>query len=483
MVEAELPPADDGALSRFLCFQVGSERCAFALGTVEEVVRVSRIYDLPLSPPAIEGLANLHGRVLPVLDAGRALGFLQAARGSKARIVVVRAPNRYGLLVDAIEGVIDVAAQASLGSALDADGRLFTLIDPAELLARECAGIASSAAAPAVPADADRQEESGDDEDEDESRYLAFTVAGQEFALPIAAVRETARLPKTVAAVPHGGAHLLGVASLRGGLLPLADLRLLLGLPAPATASARQRVLVIDTRTPVGLIVDGVSEVLGNDEPPLPLPPLWERTASKADLEAVFCLDDGGRLVSLLNFDHLREAVLVNLPIEEPPMPADTSGEALAEEDGETLVVFALGEQEFAFPVAAVREILRVPKEFARVPGAEQSIQGMINLRGKVLPVHDQRLRLGIAAAVRSRSERVLVIESAGESAGFAVDAVREVITVPRESLCATPSLAPEQARLVRQMVNLDGGRLILLLDPGEMLRGAASSGVRNEPG
>ena len=97
-------------------------------------------------------------------------------------------------------------------------------------------------------------------DDEVNSQYVTFAVGDEAFGFTMQSVREIIRIPNTVD-VPLTPSALVGLANLRGAVLPILDLRTILGLPA-AEASEAQRVIVTDIGTPVGLIVDKVLQVM-----------------------------------------------------------------------------------------------------------------------------------------------------------------------------------------------------------------------------
>jgi purine-binding chemotaxis protein CheW len=129
------------------------------------------------------------------------------------------------------------------------------------------------------------------------------------------------------------------------------------------------------------------------------------------------------------------------------------------------LVVCSLGEEEYALPIAQVREILRA-SEPRPVASDVPWMRGVISLRGRLLPVYDLATRLGVAAAQGARAKIVVVEPTGVEPAGLVVDDVVEVMTVATaqiEEVAATSADGRPSA-----VVKL-GERLVLLLD-GEAL-------------
>ena len=137
----------------------------------------------------------------------------------------------------------------------------------------------------------------------------------------------------------------------------------------------------------------------------------------------------------------------------------------------EQFVIFRLGDQEYGLPIAAVDEIARPPDHISRLPKAPAFIDGVINLRGSVVPIVDLRRRFELAPMELGSARRILVLAVAGGKTGFMVDGVSEVMRVPLDAIRPAPELSPEQMRLISRVANLDReGRMILLVDPTQLL-------------
>ena len=102
------------------------------------------------------------------------------------------------------------------------------------------------------------------------------------------------------------------------------------------------------------------------------------------------------------------------------------------------LVTFALGREEYGIPVTQVREVIRVG-DITRVPQAPPHVRGVTNLRGRILPVVELRSRLGLDAGVPTHRSRIIVVEVRDRVLGLLVDAVLQVVKVPRETVAPPP--------------------------------------------
>lgn len=137
----------------------------------------------------------------------------------------------------------------------------------------------------------------------------------------------------------------------------------------------------------------------------------------------------------------------------------------------EQFIIFRLGNQDYGIPIAAVGEIARPPENVTRLPKAPSFIEGVMNLRGSVVPIVDLRRRFDMSGTAPPESRRVLILSIGGVIAGFLVDGVSEIMKAPVDAICPAPELSPEQMRLISRVINLEANRrLILLVDPGQLL-------------
>ena len=138
------------------------------------------------------------------------------------------------------------------------------------------------------------------------------------------------------------------------------------------------------------------------------------------------------------------------------------------------LVSFVIEGEEFGIDILKVQEIIR-PVPITRVPNAPAFVEGVINLRGRIVPVIDARKRFGLPARAMDESSRIVVVELTGKTVGFIMDAVREVIRVERGVIEPPPELAVGiDADYLSGVAKLEGpegsGRLLILLDVERVL-------------
>jgi purine-binding chemotaxis protein CheW len=140
-----------------------------------------------------------------------------------------------------------------------------------------------------------------------------------------------------------------------------------------------------------------------------------------------------------------------------------TSGDELQ------LVVFQLGVELYGVEIACVHEIVRM-QSITRVPRAPAFVEGVINLRGRVIPVIDLRLRFNLPAAAHTRASRIVVVEIGDQVVGLVVDGVSEVLRV-NTALIEPPSpvVAGIDSEYLQGIARLPE-RLVILLDLDRVL-------------
>jgi purine-binding chemotaxis protein CheW len=128
------------------------------------------------------------------------------------------------------------------------------------------------------------------------------------------------------------------------------------------------------------------------------------------------------------------------------------------------IVVFELAGEHYGLDIAGLFEIIR-HQPITPVPRSPAFVKGVINLRGRIIPVVDLRIRFGLPEAEPTRETRIIVAEIPSTQVGLIVDSVSEVLVVPADSVEAAPQeAAGAGAEFLRGIVKL-GSHLVLLLD------------------
>ena len=484
-----------------MTFSLADELFAFPMERVQEIIRMPATVKVPLTPRSLVGLANLRGRVLPVVSLRSCCSYAAAEADEATRVIVVDCGVPLGFVVDRVAAVVSVeperiddagTVQATVDSRIlsgvikDADGAMLAILDVEHVVDAEFHSVARGlgAGGPATASLGLGSAEADEEDSDDTFEMVSFTVDGQEYALPIDEIQEIVQAAEAVSEVPNADARVVGMMDLRGRLLPLVSLRRMFGLTQqPLDETSRIVVVPLRTgdghRTGVGVVMDTVREVLRVPRELVdPVPSFVAREGSETEVESVCRLDDGNRLVSVLSANRLFSARGLQAAVESyqseeaGDMENDTSADDGLDDDPQ-LVVFRVDGEEYCLSVDAVQEIIRVPDHLIHVPKALDFVEGLVNLRGTVLPVIDLRSRLGIARGERDDLQRIVVVIIEGVRTGFIVDSVAEVIKLHDTVLQDAPELSESQSRLISRVANLtDSKRMLLMLNHEQLLGG-----------
>src|SRR5688572_11375761 len=480
--------AAEAAHRRFLTFRLDGSLYALPSELVLEVIHVPAVARVPHSPTALLGVANLRGTVLPLVGLRALLGSRGDSAAPATKAIVLDAGQQLALAVDSVDSLVAVAEDAieTRESELSArEGELLSGAfrsagddEVAKILAIERLLGAAFTQQPRRK----RQSRGGAVEAADKGSatsvpskmLVTFEVAQQEFALELESVQEILPAPAAVTLVPRAETLVLGVTSLRDRLLPLLSLRGLLGFPLAPASDGREKVVVTNVGgAQVGLVADRARTILAAADSSIDsLPPvLAARTGGEARLKAIYRGDGGRRLVSILSPEQLfREDVMRRLGESAQNVTTQGAGDSKRRAE-QTFLVFRLGKDEFGLPIDAVDEVGEVPPKITRLPKTPKFLEGVVNLRGDVLPVVDQRRRFDMPVTDELERRRLVVVRTERHRAGLIVDGVSDVLRVPKDSVEPPPDLTEQIARLVRGVINLDESqRIVLVLDPKELL-------------
>jgi purine-binding chemotaxis protein CheW len=489
---ADIAKTAGAADERFLTFKSEGRFYALPAALVSEIARMPPLARVPQAPRSLLGLANLRGSVLPVASVRALLGREDAPITHASRLIVLEGASPVALAVDQVASLVivasgkvrtaeaDIASEAGehLRGVFDSGAHVTKILDVPELLRRGFAQSAakrqSSVAASRVATEREAAVEIT------RQRLVTFEVEGQEYALPLGIVREVVTAPDSLTFVPGSDDAVRGVMSYRDGLLPLLSLRRLLGLPSAVLS--REKILIVTVGDVlIGFVADRTLAVLSVDPDRVePAPPvLAARAGGETQIKEIYRAGLG-RLVSILAPERLfREDVMQKLMQGDATMKAKTHEEKLGLSEGNErrFLVFRLDNDEFALPIEAVDEVAQVPDQITRLPKTPNFLEGVVNLRGEVLPVVDQRRRFEMRAMTAGASRRLVVVRTEQHRAGLIVDSVSEVLRCSQDRIKPSPDLTGDALGVVHSVINLEElDRIVLLLDPAELLTRAERS-------
>ena len=206
-------------------------------------------------------------------------------------------------------------------------------------------------------------------------------------------------------------------------------------------------------------------------------------TGAGSQIRSICHFDDGDRVVTVLDIEalcHIDASELKELKIEEQETIAmSDETDAAVELDEEQFVVFKLDDELYGVPIAAVQEIVRVPEKMTTVPQTPSFVDGVVNLRGGILPVINTRQWFGIDRVENAERQRIIVLQIGTVNVGFVVDAVSEVKRVPKTCIGPAPSNFGARSSAIQQIAQLqDNETVILLLDVEKLFSGGELNAI-----
>lgn len=308
------------------------------------------------------------------------------------------------------------------------------------------------------------------------------------FGVPLTDVQEIIRLPKMVEA-PMASASLEGLANLRGSVLPIINPRRIFHAE-DAIHDDSTRVVVMNNGKPVGFVVDCMARVvtaepreieiidgiratvdsdllegiirrpdamilildtsklaieMGGGTARKPSAELREAGAgveARREVDHICRMNSGKRLVSILMPERrflnnaIREAIdKAGHAREEDEMAGEKGKAAERLDEEEQFVVFRVADEEYGVPINAAQEIVRRPDQLTRVPTAPPFVEGVVNSRGAMLPVIDQRRRFSLPDLEHNDRERIMVFAVRRVRTGFILDSVSGVLKISQPQI------------------------------------------------
>ena len=301
--------------------------------------------------------------------------------------------------------------------------------------------------------------------------YGSFWIDQTEFALPVDVIQEMVAEPGKFAPVPLSPSHMVGVFNLRETIVPVVDLRVLLGFPCPGDVGARKIAIIENGDYCVGLLFDDAGGVISSEGA------ARVNFDSSADgekdvvVEGMLKLDDGARMVQIL--DPYTILGLERLPRIAKAKTGKKShlGQRL------NCISFQLGHTHCALDLRYVQEITDVPELHAS-PFAHGHILGNIELRGHTMPIIDFRGMMGnepphkfSAEALKSR--KLLILSLAEGLIGLLVYSVDSIMTFFKSDILPFANVSLPRHDIVAGCLMSDSDEIVILLDHEKLLSDA----------
>jgi len=384
-------------------FLLSNQEYAFPIEVVSEVLRVGKITRVPRSPGFVVGILTVRDSVLPIIDNRRLFGMesLVEELDRGLDLLLARKKEWFAQLRRSLD-----EGTTFRGNRSAALSELGVWIEEFRTVSQEIGAVTQ------------------------ELRYLNLKL--HEWASRLLDQAKEGRGGKGAeqfdqALAPVFSNLLLKLEQLRGAIR--------------SGIHEDQRVVVVEAGAfTIGLLVDRVQQVLRVAKATLEEPPAILSDHTDKTLAQIAKLDGGRRVIMLLDQRQLfgTDQIKAIEGMDQQGFKKQSSASRLENDDVIQLVTFRLGTEQFAIGIEEVREINRLETVTA-VPQAPHFIEGVMNLRGNVIPVVNLRKRFRMGERQYDSTTKVIIVSIGGRFTGLIVDAVSEVLRIPRRLVESVP--------------------------------------------
>jgi purine-binding chemotaxis protein CheW len=456
-----------------LSVKVGDELFAFDGDKIEQILRVPSITKMPLASNGIKGVSSLSGKIVTIIDLGIVVANNKPVDENRknARILTICCDGSdYALLVDEVLGMENVDEtsyeesnkdDSKISGLYKKDDEIYQIVD-------ECVAIGTLDLLQYTPVQIDRFNSSKLDENidknissDDSIRSLFLTLGEEQFAISLDIAREIVFVPEHITPISEAGFGVMGMITLRDELIVAIDLRKVLGIePNENIDKKENRLLIVNYRGySLALLVDSISEV--KDMSASLIEKLPDKFAD-SKIESIFKAEEN--IVSIISKSYLVDTIK-QYSVQEDGITTVSENENKESNDMTEVAVFQIANEEFAIGIEDVQEIIKYT-QITPIPEAPEFVDGVINLRGVVIPIVSLPQRLGFEKNINSKS-KILVCIINEERVGLLVDDVNEIMFIEDRFI----SKSDKEDALFSDIITLnDGKRIILKLQVSNIL-------------
>lgn len=430
---------------------------------VDQILRVQPITKVPLTTECMRGISVIAGKIVAVIDFKKLLnsGTIDETNDKTRLLTIKKGTELVGFLVDEVLETISVddskfevnmkSDEVIKGFYKDSK-QIVQIVNPSELIKDDM--IDSFEAY-----DSGNFSKDGSDSDgsisqgssSEAKRCLFFYVRNEKFAIELELLRELIFVPENITSLADSSFANIGVITLRDELINALDFNALLGFGKSDNTDKSRFLILQDNDRVVALSVEAVEEVKDLDSNQIEM---MSESFKDSKIESLYKEKDGS-IVSIISNSHLKEIIRQNSVSDTKAKQEEVKKEESS--DMSEIAVFAIDCEEFAFDIEDVQEIIRY-QETTPVPEAPEFVEGIINLRGSVVPVISLPERLGFNRTITDKSKIVVCLID-GDKIGFMVDDVNEILFVEDRFVAKSKN----SESLIRETISLNNGSRVIL--------------------
>lgn len=464
---------------QLLVFHIGEEEFAIRLLNVKEIMRVPSMTKMPNAPLFIAGLCNLRDGLLPVIDSRKLFGMKPKEYNDSSRIIItVIHGKQMGITSDKVSQVINIKETAIKEPPSSIKGLNDGVINGILILdngKRVVMVLDSDKVIKSAEFNENKKEWQGLSEKTivssimkvEEKQIIIFTMGSEEYAVNINHVKEIIRIPN-IMKIPNTAKFIEGLFSIRGKLLAVLNLGQLLDIDCKKPDIYNRVVIIDDGSFSFGIIVDRVIEVISFENNLFIKQSKLIGGSSTEYIKGVINLNDGKRLVMMLEPNKLIKLQDVNsiLELGKNKTIKDKYLNVGKTDDRilENIIIFKIDSEEYGIRVKNIHEINRINK-IVNLPGAPAFINGMVNIRGEAIPILNLKMLFNNDSC-KYESSKFLVVEFDNKTVGIMIDSASEVLRIPKNYFEEVSKVFDENNNhnYIDKIAKLNHGKRIVLI-------------------
>ena len=431
-------------METMLIVQLNDEYFGFDSDIVNQILKIPKITPIPLTDKSFKGVSVIGGRIYSVVDLKQLLNIGEVdLKDEKSRLITIQ-NNETGFLVDRIIDTVYVdsdkyeenseAQDGIVGFYKYKDDSLVQVIDILKMLEK---GFVLTFEPLEIDNLSDKEENIKSAEAETK-RYLFFKAQNEVFAIDIELVGELLFV-REITPVANTDKANLGAITLRNEVIEVFDFNMLFDFPKTQMTEKSRLLILKDENKKLGLLVEEVVEikdvVLNNIE-----------AVNIPNIQGLY--KDNETIVSIVDNMYLKK-LIDNYAVSEEKEEIEKGNENMKE-----ITVFSIGEEEFAFDIEKVQEIIAY-QEIIPVPESGEYIEGVINLRGSIVVIVNLPKKLNFKS---EKQNKIIVCNIEDEKVGFLVDEVNDVLFVEDSNVAIS-----KKGGIVKSTISLNNGERVIL--------------------
>ncbi len=434
--------------------------------TIEHILRVLDITPLPFAPKQIRGFCSVEGSILTVLDLSRLLledSYIDETADAARLISATINDRKYSILLEEVinnvgvdQNEIEYVPQEDLRrdgviAAYKYKGEIIQVLD----LSRLVANIQQLTFEKREFTDKYEEEIKRQIVENETNRYFLFMMGTEQYAIDVNRIREVITVPNTFTEMADASPATLGMITLREEIVVIIDLRQIYELPVNRGPENRIIIVQLENRV-VGLLIDSIVDIADFVQSDIDVMPDNFRDDKISGIA-----HKNEELISLVNVDVLNKIISKEARIENDSK--GSGNDVLDSSEYTEIVSFYLDEKMYALHTYEVVEIID-NFEITTIADMPESVQGITNIRGKVIPVVSLYEKLNLKYNENSAGQ-MLVCQYKGNDIGLLVDEVKDVSNISRDLF-----LPEEESVYFNEIIKVDNVNVILMINLGKLL-------------